>query len=71
LGAGFGRMNDKSKETEQAEEVYAVYAQAVLAIAPGIQMIPEVGQIERIKEEPVSKKRDESFYAGAIWEIDF
>lgn len=72
LGAGFGRMNDKSKETEQAEEVYAVYAQAVLAIAPGINVKPEVGKIERITEEPVSEEtRDESFYAGAIWEINF
>ena len=71
LGAGFGRMSDKNQETEQTEEVYAVYAQAVLAIAPGIQMIPEVGQIERIKEKPVSEKKDESFYAGAIWEINF
>ncbi len=73
LGAGFGRMNDKNKETEQIEEVYAVYAQAILAIAPGINVIPEVGQIERIKEEAVSETetRDESFYAGAIWEINF
>lgn len=71
LGAGFGRMNDKNKETEQMEEVYAVYAQAVLAIAPGINMIPEVGQIERIKEELVTETRDDSFYAGARWEINF
>ena len=71
LGAGFGRMNDKNKETEQMEEIYAVYAQAILAIAPGINVIPEVGQIERIKEEAVSETRDESFYAGAIWEIHF
>lgn len=72
LGAGFGRMNNKSQKTEQTEEVYAVYAQAILAIAPGIQIIPEFGQIERIKEESVSEEtRDESFYAGAIWEIDF
>jgi hypothetical protein len=72
LGAGFGRMNDKIKDTEQTEEVYAVYAQAVLAIAPGINVKPEVGKIERIKEEPISDEtRDESFYAGAIWEINF
>lgn len=77
LGAGFGRMNDKNIETEQTEKVYAVYAQAILAIAPGINMIPEVGQIERIKEELISEAmdasetRDESFYAGARWEINF
>jgi hypothetical protein len=73
LGAGFGKMKDKNKETDQSEEVYAVYAQAILAIAPGVQVKPKVGKVDRIKEENKTDEMeiDESFYAGAIWEINF
>lgn len=71
LGAGFGRMNDNNVETDEKEKVYAVYAQAILALTPYIQVKPEFGQIERIKEDPDVETKDESFYAGAIWEINF
>ncbi len=71
LAAGFGKITDKNKEIDQSEEVYAVYAQAILAIAPGVQVKPEVGQVERIKEELETEETDQSFYAGAIWEINF
>ena len=71
LGAGFGRINDKNDVTDKTEEIYAIYAQAVLAVAPGIQVKPEVGQVEHKKDEKVSETKDDSFYAGAIWEINF
>lgn len=71
LGAGFGKMADKNKETDQTEDVYAVYAQAILAVAPGIQVKPEVGKVDRIKEETDTEEIDQSVYAGAIWEINF
>lgn len=71
LGAGFGKMADKNKETDQTEEVYSVYAQAILAVAPGVQVKPEVGKVDRIKEKTDTEEIDQSFYAGAIWEINF
>jgi len=71
LGAGFGKMTEKNKETDQTEEVYAVYAQAILAVAPGVQVKPEVGKVDRIAEKTDTEVKDQSFYAGAIWEINF
>jgi hypothetical protein len=72
LGAGFGKMTDKNKETDETEEVYAVYAQAILAVAPGVQVKPEFGKVDRVKEEADAEEEiDQSFYAGAIWEINF
>lgn len=71
LGAGFGKMTDTNKETDQTEKVYEVYAQAILAVAPGVQVKPEVGKVDRIKEETDTEEVDQSFYAGAIWEINF
>ena len=71
LGAGFGKMMGKNQETDQTEEVYAVYAQAILAVAPGVQVKPEIGKVDRIKEKTDTEEIDQSFYAGAIWEINF
>jgi hypothetical protein len=71
LGASFGKMTGKNKETDETEEIYAVYAQAILAVAPGVQVKPEVGKVDRIKEETDTEEVDQSFYAGAIWEINF
>jgi hypothetical protein len=71
LGGGIGRMTDKNKETDQTEEVYAVYAQAILAVAPGVQVKQEVGQVERVKDDATPEGTDDSFYAGTVWEINF
>lgn len=73
LGASVGKMTDKNRETDETEEIYAVYAQALLAIAPGVQVRPEVGKVDRVTEKQASdtEEIDKDFYAGAIWEINF
>ena len=69
VGAGIGRMMEKNRES--SEEVYAVYAQAILALTPDIQMVPEVGKVELKSGDAPDRKEDASFYAGAKWEINF
>ncbi len=69
LGAGFGRLRNGSKNDHMTDEVWAVYAQAILSLAPGIQIVPEVGQIELQNEKQNNEKTD--FYYGAKWEINF
>jgi hypothetical protein len=73
LGASIGKMTDKNLETDETEEIYAVYAQAILAVAPGVQVKPGVGKVDRVKEmeKTDSEETDEEIYAGAIWEINF
>jgi hypothetical protein len=68
LEAGLSRMKNKNDDTK-ADEVWAVYAQAILNLAPGMQIIPEVGQIELQNDNQDAEKAD--FYAGAKWEINF
>jgi hypothetical protein len=73
VGASIGKMTDKNMETDETEEIYAVYAQAILAVAPGVQVKPGVGKVDRVKdmEKTDSEETDEEIYAGAIWEIKF
>jgi hypothetical protein len=73
VGASIGKMTDKNRETDETEEIHAVYAQAILAVAPGVQVKPGVGKVDRIteKEETDADEKDEDYYAGAIWEINF
>lgn len=68
LEAGLSRLKSKNDDAK-SDEVWAVYAQAILNLAPGMQIIPEVGQIELQNDQQDAEKAD--FYAGAKWEINF
>jgi len=68
LEAGLSRLKNKNDDAK-SDEVWAVYAQAILNLAPGMQIIPEVGQIELQNDKQYAEKAD--FYAGAKWEINF
>lgn len=68
LEAGLSRFKSKNDNTT-SDETWAVYAQAILNLAPGVQIIPEVGQIELQNGKQDVEKAD--FYAGAKWEINF
>ncbi len=68
LEAGLSRLKSKNDDAK-SDEVWAVYAQAILNLAPGMQIIPEVGQIELQNDQQDAEKAD--LYAGAKWEINF
>ncbi len=70
LGAGVETVRQAHRKEVAEENVFAVYAQAVLHIAPGVQLIPEVGQVER-KSGNNPSEPSPGFYAGAKWEINF
>jgi len=48
---------------------WAVYAQAVIQMAPGVWLIPEVGYFDA--DDPEGVDLPTTFYAGAKWQIDF
>ncbi|MBW2368379.1 MAG: hypothetical protein JRH15_10870 [Deltaproteobacteria bacterium] len=70
LGAGVGRLNAKNFSEGNDAVIWAVYAQAILSLAPGIQVIPEFGQME-LEEDTPGKNKLDAFWAGAKWEINF
>ncbi len=55
--------NDKSKP-------WSAYVQAVVALAPGVYIIPEVGYFEGDQNYAGNNTTD-TLYAGAKWQIDF
>lgn len=70
LEAGYGYMDQKNKKTGSSEEAWAVYAQAILSISPGVSVIPGIGQIDFNQSRPNEDSKD-NFFAGAKWEINF
>lgn len=70
LEAGYGYVEHDRRQTKFGEEAWAIYAQAILNLAPGVQVIPEIGQIDVDKNQP-QKAAEDNFYAGAKWEINF
>lgn len=70
LEAGYGYVEHDRNQSKFGEEAWAIYAQAILNLAPGVQVIPEIGQIDFDKNQP-QKATADNFYAGAKWEINF
>jgi hypothetical protein len=70
LEAGYGYIEHDRNQAKTGDEAWAIYAQAILNIAPGVQVIPEIGQIDFDKSKPKGATAD-NFYAGAKWEINF
>jgi hypothetical protein len=70
LEAGYGYIEHDRNQAKSGDEAWAIYAQAILNLAPGVQVIPEIGQIDFDKSQPKSAAVN-NFYAGAKWEINF
>jgi hypothetical protein len=51
-------------------DVYAVYGQAVIGMAPGVWLVPEVGYF-KYGDDVLGNDAGSRWYAGAKWQIDF
>jgi hypothetical protein len=68
--AGFGYRQDDPDITGLDElESWEAYLQAVITLAPGVYLVPEVGYIDYM--ELNSDDLGYQWYAGAKWQIDF
>lgn len=70
LEAGYGYVEQDRAAGNTNEEAWAIYAQAILSLYPGVQVIPGIGQIDSDKNKPKNASA-ENFFAGAKWEINF
>ena len=72
--AGFGYIVDDPKDADngfdEKTKAYDVYGQAVVALAPGVWIIPETGYRD-IGNNPQDEDQGNQFYLGAKWQIDF
>ena len=68
---GFGYRNDDSDAPGEDEyEQYSYYVQAVISLAPGVWMIPEVGYYD-LDDDIGDEVDGDQLYVGAKWQIDF
>ena len=67
--AGFGYRYD---DPEKADDVqpWAVYAQSVIALAPGVYVIPEVGYYD-YDQDSAGDSTGSQYYIGGKWQINF
>jgi hypothetical protein len=71
--AGFGYRIDNpdgAPGPSQRTDVWSVYLQAMLTLAPGVFLCPEVGYND-FNADLSGNDRGWSWYAGAKWQVDF
>ena len=71
VGAGY-HNDDPDASSLQEDEVAQYYGQAVIALAPGVWIVPEIGYYN-FYDGPTKNNSDQgsTFYAGLKWQIDF
>jgi hypothetical protein len=69
-GAGY-RMDDYSDTVNlDKDDMWNMYVQAVITMAPGVYLIPEAGYIDNM-DNVLKDDSGYSYYVGAKWQIDF
>jgi hypothetical protein len=71
---GFGYVQTESDANNTDEfNPWAAYIQAVVFMAPGVAVVPEIGYFDNDSGDIAGVKTDfgSSWYAGAKWQIDF
>jgi hypothetical protein len=68
-GAGY-RENITDGGTERDGKPWGVYVQSVIALAPGVYVVPEVGYFD-FDNNAKGEDAGSQFYLGGKWQIDF
>jgi hypothetical protein len=68
-GGGY-RMSDSDASGVKNDDAWNIYGQAVVAMAPGVWLIPEVGYYDWL-DGPDGQDQGKEIYLGAKWQIDF
>jgi hypothetical protein len=69
--AGYGyRVDDPDANGAKKSKPWAAYVQSVIALAPGVYVIPEIGYFDGDKNFGGGDATSE-FYAGGKWQINF
>jgi hypothetical protein len=69
VGAGY-RSDDPDVSGLDADEMWQIYGQAVITLAPGVYIIPEAGYLDKM-DNFAGNDEGYQWYAGAKWQIDF
>jgi hypothetical protein len=67
---GAGPVAGQSPLNGHKDEVWVAYLQALITMAPGVYLAPEVGYYD-FMDAPNGNDQGHQWYAGAKWQIDF
>lgn len=68
---GFGyRQDDSDVSGTDKDKAWEAYIQSVIALAPGVYVIPEIGYTD-FMDDLAGDDEGSQFYLGAKWQIDF
>jgi len=70
LEAGAGYRSDDNDAASDKDEAWSGYLQAVVTLAPGVYIVPEVGYFD-FMDDNAGNDEGYRWYAGAKWQIDF
>jgi hypothetical protein len=62
--------DDAPSGRDEKTTTWAVYGQSVIALAPGVYLIPEIGYYDK-GDSAADVDQGDLWYAGAKWQIDF
>jgi hypothetical protein len=68
-GVGY-REDDSDVKGAKTDDAMAVYGQAVISLAPGVWLVPEIGYYDYMDDAAGDDEGDQ-IYLGAKWQIDF
>jgi hypothetical protein len=67
---GIGYRSDDNDAAQDKDTAWNAYLQAVITLAPGVYVVPEVGYFDYM-DDNAGNNEGYSWYAGAKWQIDF
>jgi len=71
LEGGYGKVShDSDVVGEKDDDTTTYYVQALIGLAPGVMIVPEIGKIDYEKNNANAKEGDTTYY-GAKWQINF
>lgn len=70
IEAGAGFRSDDNDAAPDKDEAWSAYVQAVVTLAPGVNLVPEVGYFDWM-DNNAGDDEGYRWYAGAKWQIDF
>jgi hypothetical protein len=68
--AGGGYRSDDNDAASDKDDAWSAYLQAVVTLAPGVYIVPEVGYFDFL-DDAAGNDEGYRWYAGGKWQIDF
>ena len=67
---GYGALKHDRENNDNDDETQSMYANAVITMAPGVFIVPEIGKVD-YEQNFAGQEEGDTTYFGAKWQINF